>query len=152
MKPHLTVEALFEQVEQVWREACAGRAMPQRVDISPSKLKAALPYVSLLDVVAGEPLDFRYRLLGQRIIDGFGRNITGGLHSQHADRTSPIWPFHDAYGRCVATGLAQDISHEFRNSNGVKVRMRARVWPLSEDGAAVTGLLGAGMFVTPDFG
>ena len=152
MKPQLTVDALFRQVEEAWRDASAGRATARRGDISPAKLKSALPYVSLVDVVPGDPIDFRYRLLGQRIIDGFGRNITGGLHSQHADRTSPIWPFYDAYRKCVATGLPQAIDHAFRNTNGVKVRMQAHVWPLSDDGDGdgVTGLLGAGMFLAPD--
>lgn len=150
MKPQLTVDELFRQVEEAWRDASAGRATARRGDISPAKLKSALPYVSLVDVVPGDPIDFRYRLLGQRIIDGFGRNITGGPHSQYADRTSPIWPFYEAYRKCAATGLPQDIDHAFRNTNGVKVRMRARVWPLSDDGEAVTGLLGAGMFLAPD--
>jgi hypothetical protein len=151
MKPHLTAERLFEQLEHVWREACAGRAMPQRVDISPAKLRTCLPYVTLIDVVHGDPIDFRYRLLGQKLIDGFGMNITGELHTKHADRANPIWPFYDTYCRCVATQMAQSLDHEFRNSNRTLVRMRARVWPLSDDGEKVTGLLGGGMFVEPAF-
>jgi hypothetical protein len=99
MKPQLTVEQLFEQIEQAWRDACGGRAMPRRADISPAKLKSCLPYVTLIDVVEGDPIDFRYRLLGQKLIDGFRSNITGGLHTQHADRTSSIWPFYDGYCR-----------------------------------------------------
>jgi hypothetical protein len=151
MKLHLTAERLFEQLEQVWRDACAGRAMPRRGEISPAKLKACLPYVTLIDVVQGDPIDFRYRLLGQKLIDGFGANLTGELHTGHADRSSPTWPFYDAYCRCVATQMAQSLEHQFRNSNRTVVRMQARVWPLSDDGEKVTGLLGGGMFVEPAF-
>jgi hypothetical protein len=151
MKPRLTVEKLFELIEQAWRDACREGAMPRRTDIVPAKLKFCLPYVTLIDVVIGEPIDFRYRLLGQRVIEGFGGNITGGLHTQHADRTSPTRPFYDAYRRCVTTRQAQSIEHQFRNRNRTIVRMRARVWPLSDDGETVTGLLGGGMFLEPAF-
>lgn len=146
-----TADQLFQRLEQVWIETCSGRAMPARADVSPAKLKDCLPYVSLIDVVPGDPIDFRYRLLGQKIIDGFGSNITGGLHTKHADRTSPTWPFYDAYRRCVATRQPQSLEHQFRNGNQTLVRMRARVWPLSDDGATVTGLLGGGMFLEPAF-
>lgn len=151
MKPQLTVEQLFEQVEQTWRDACGGRAMPRRADISPAKLKSCLPHVTLIDVVEGDPIDFRYRLLGQKLIDGFGSNITGGLHTQHADRTSPTWPFFDGYCRCVATRQTQSFEHQFRNRSQTLVRLQARAWPLSDDGETVTGLLGGGMFLEPDF-
>lgn len=151
MRPHLTADQLFQRLEQVWSEARSGRSMPERTDISPAKLKDCLPYVTLIDVVHGDPIDFRYRLLGQKIIDGFGSNITGGLHTQHVDRTSSVWPFYDSYCRCVATQHGQSLEHQFRNGNQTIVRMRARVWPLSDDGDAVTGLLGGGMFLEPAF-
>ena len=47
--------------------------------------------------------------------------------------------------------VPQDIEHEFRNSNKTLVKMRARVWPLSDDGELVTGLLGGGMFIEPEY-
>ena len=149
MKPHLTPDELFAQVEQVWRDACAGRAMPRRADIGPSKLKTCLTYVSLIDVVPGDPPDFRYRLLGQRLIDGFGRNLTGELHSQHLDRSNSSWLILDAYRRCVATRQPQAADHQFRIPSQVLVRVRTCVWPLSDDGETVIGLLGAGMFLDP---
>jgi hypothetical protein len=151
VKPTISIDRLFELVEQVWREAQAGREMPQRADISPAKLKDCLPYVALIDVVPGDPIDFRYRLLGQKLIRGFGQNITGGLHTQYADRSAATWPFYDAYSRCVATRLFQKIDHEFRNHNKTIVRVRSLVLPLSDDGEAVTGLLGGGMFLEPAF-
>lgn len=151
MKPQLTADRLFELVEQAWRNACAGRAMPRRGDIRPAQLRSCLPHVTLIDVEAGDPIDFRYRLIGQKLTDGFGRNITGELHTRHASRTSPIWPFYDAYRRCVATGQRQAFEHQFRNPDHMLVRMRACVWPLSDDGETVTGLLGAGMFLEPTF-
>jgi hypothetical protein len=70
-------DALFGHVDACWREASAGRTMPQRKSISPSKLGRALPYVSLVDVVPGTPVDFQYRLIGQHLIVNSGQNLTG---------------------------------------------------------------------------
>jgi hypothetical protein len=151
MKAHASAEWLFQALETAWHEARSARPMPRREDVNPAKLKSCLPYVTLIDVVHGDPIDFRYRLLGQKLIDGFGANLTGALHTAHADRTRPTWPFYDAYCRCVAMRHAQNIEHEFRNYNRTVVRMRARVWPLADDGETVTGLFGGGIFVEPSF-
>ena len=146
-----TVQQIFQRIHAVWDATRGSAAMPRRADIDPVQFRTHLPYIALLDVVAGDPIDFRYRLLGQQVITGFGSNITGGLHTQHADKSTPVWPFFDAYKRCVATRQPQDIDSEFRNHNKTLVKMRARVWPLSDDGETVTGLLGGGMFVAPEF-
>lgn len=149
MKRPVTPERLFAKLEEVWREARGARQLPQRTDINPVKLGAALQYVSLIDVVQSDPVDFRYRLLGQQLIKYFGHNITGELHTQHSDRTSPTRPFYDAYSRCLTTKEPQDIEAQYRNHNNTVVRTKARVWPLSDDGATVSGLLGGGVFLTP---
>jgi hypothetical protein len=143
----MTPDALLDQLHQAWTAARGQRAFPRRADIDPAVLRGALPYASLIDVVPGKRVDFRYRLLGQRLIEGFGQNITGALHSEFADKNLASWPLYDAYMRCVATGKPQDIDHAFRNRNQTPVHMRARVWPLSDDGKTVTGLLGGGMFL-----
>lgn len=152
MKPALTVEQLFDQLEQAWTAARGLHAMPRRADIKPAQLKACLPHVTLIDVVAGEPVDFRYRLIGQKLIDGFGGNLTGELHSKHIDSSIAVRPFYETYRHCLATRQAQSLDHQFRNRNRTLVRMRARVWPLSDDGETVTGLFGGGMFLEPSLG
>src|SRR6185295_15832831 len=109
MKRPVTPERLFVKLEKVWSDARGAKPLPRRADINPVKLGTALQYVSLIDVVQSEPIDFRYRLLGQQIIKYFGHNITGELHTQHSDRTSPTRPFYDAYLRCLTTKSPQDI-------------------------------------------
>jgi hypothetical protein len=146
-----SLQQLFEGIEAVWNAARGPKPMPKRTDIDPVKFRTLLPYVALIDVVHGDELDFRYRLLGQQVVNGLGRNITGNLHTQHLDPNEADWPFFKAYKRCVASRTAQNIEHEFRNSNETLVRMRARVWPLSDDGELVTGLLGGGQYLEPTF-
>lgn len=151
MKRKVTPEKLFARLNEVWNEARGARRLPRRADINPVRLGSLLQYVSLIDVVPGEPVDFRYRLLGEQLIRAFGLNITGGLHTAHADTSSSTRPFYAAYVRCLSTREPQDIDAEFRNHNKTVVRARARVWPLSEDDDTVTGLFGGGVFLPPTF-
>lgn len=142
-------EKLFEKIEAVWRQAHGSRALPRRGDVDPAKLGGVLPHVALIDVVPDEPIDFRYRVVGQRLITAYGGNITGGLHRKFASPLRREWPMYEAFVRCVHTKLPQDIVVEFRNRNQVLLSARARIWPLSDDGETVTGLLGGCVFVTP---
>jgi hypothetical protein len=151
MKRKVTPEKLFARIEEVWRDACGARRLPRRRNIDPVKLGTLLQYVSLIDVVPSEPLDFRYRLVGEHVIRSYGSNITGGTHKDYASRSTHGRPIYNALVRCVATGEPQDIEGEFRNYNNTLVRMRARVWPLSEDDDSVSGLIGGAIFLPPTF-
>jgi hypothetical protein len=152
MRRSITPEKLFEKIDAVWGQARGARALPRRVDIDPAKLAASLPHVTLLDVVPGEPVDFRYRLIGQQLITAFGDNVTGATHRQQANPARKDWPMYEAYVRCLKTRQPQDIAVEFRNRNQALLNARARVWPLSDDGETVTGLLGGCVFVAPTLG
>lgn len=151
MKTKTTPESLFEHIDAVWSEARGTRALPRRQDVDPAKLGTSLPWVYLVEVVTGEPLDFRYRIIGEQLTRGLGQNITGGLHTQHADPQAPEWPFYRAYLRCIESKRPQTIEHSFRNMNQTPVSTLARVWPLSEDGVTVSALLGGCMFLSPNF-
>ena len=150
-KSTITPDQLFEKLNEAWNEARGERTMPRRADINPVKLGSALQYVSLLDVVAGSPVDFRYRLIGQQLIRAYGRNITGESHLSNFDKTPPR-PFYDGFLRCAQTKAAQEMSTNFRNFNNTPCRAQARVWPLSDDGVSVTGLLGGCMYLMAEVG
>lgn len=147
MKTKTTPEHLFEHLSAVWNAARGERVLPRRADIDAAKLGATLPYVCVVDVVDGDPRDFRYRIIGEHLTRGLGQNITGGLHTQHANPEAPEWPFYRAYLRCVESKQPQDITHSFRNRNETPVTVRARVWPLSDDGVTVNALIGACLFL-----
>lgn len=142
----VAIEELFSRVDAVWREARGGQPMPRRADISPVKLGSVLQYVSLLDVVAADPLNFRYRLIGEYLSKSYGRNITGSLHTDHFEVAAER-PFYDAYVRCAKTAAPQDMIANFKNANGTPHCAQARVWPLSDDGSTVTGLLGGCLYL-----
>ena len=141
MKKHTAPEQVFIQLDSAWQAARTSRELPARADINPARVGSALHYAALLDVVGDTPpVDFRYRLLGQHLIESYGRNLTGSTQlSSFGDL--PGRPFYDALVRCAETKTPQDASVEFENHNGTPCQARARAWPLSEDGETVTGLL-----------
>ncbi|MEJ2125417.1 MAG: PAS domain-containing protein [Alphaproteobacteria bacterium] len=59
-----------------WRSCAKGRPMPERADISPARMAAMLPNISILD--AGDSPDLMtYRLAGTRLRDIYGCEVTG---------------------------------------------------------------------------
>lgn len=139
-------DALLTHVEACWRDACAGRAMPRRTDISPSRLGRALPFVALLDVIPGTPIDFQYRLIGQHLIVNTGQNLTG-KRCLSLPSTSPTGrPIYEAYSKCVATRQIVRIDLDLRNMNDTKRRLRGVLFPLSEDGTTPNALLTVALF------
>lgn len=138
--------ALFAHVEACWRDAAAQRSMPARQDISPSKLGRSLPYICLLDVIAGPPMDFQYRLIGQHLIINAGQNLTGKRSLELLQTTPTGRPLYAAYKKCVESGEPVRIDLDLLNMNGTKRRMQGAIFPLGEDGKVPNALLGAGLY------
>ena len=149
MKQPMTIDQLLERVQTVWDEARGDRDMPRRGDIDPVKLGGALQYMSSLDVVPGDPIDFHYRVMGEHLIQRYGSNLTGQLHTKVADQTATAWPFYEAYVTCMTTKQPHRFNIRHRNRNKVLTDAKGSVWPLSDDGIAVSGILGACMFFVP---
>ncbi|MBI1239320.1 MAG: PAS domain-containing protein [Alphaproteobacteria bacterium] len=134
----------------IWREEAAkAGGPPLRSVITPARLGARLlPYVSLLDVISGPPLDFRYRLIGEMMRTAFGANLAGQLHSTwvKAPKDGPK-PVLEAYTACVETRLPATADRTFRTAHDTPKRLRVVVCPLvAEIGGPVTSLIGAGLF------
>jgi len=71
--------SVLKQVYNYWLATADGRPYPDRSEFDPSGLRGVLPYVGLIESVDDQDAQFRYRLLGQAIIDGLGSNPTGQI-------------------------------------------------------------------------
>lgn len=140
------VDALFSHVLECWDTARAGRPMPRRTDINPVRLGPALAYVSLIDVVQGEPLDFQYRLVGQHIITHSGQNIKGKRNSELPPASPSGRPINASYLTCVESRSIVQRDETITNMNGTRRRMQWQLLPLSEDGETVNAILGAALY------
>ena len=83
---------LLRQGYRYWDGKRAGRAMPARSDIDPAEIRSLLPHVVLIDVL-GDPLDFRYRLLGSAVEAHLSNRYTGLRMSEipHQRPPSRLW-------------------------------------------------------------
>jgi len=69
-----------------WNARRGVRFAPARADIDPADITALLPDIMMVDVLDGGR-DFRFRLIGTRIVEGLGRDSTGRLFSElYADQ------------------------------------------------------------------
>lgn len=66
-----------------WLGKWRGTSMPRRADIEPLEIPTLLPMVYLVDIDR-EPLRFRFRLVGTRVVAWFGRDLTGDYLSEGA--------------------------------------------------------------------
>ncbi|MFC3226398.1 PAS domain-containing protein [Marinibaculum pumilum] len=79
------VDALDEEVLRIlqayWTDLPAGRRAPRAAAVNPARMKPALGYVMLLDVLEGGR-DFRYRVYGSAIAARSGFEATGRTVSE----------------------------------------------------------------------
>lgn len=66
-----------EELFAYWAGLRKTGRLPGRDDIHPKDFKRLLPTVSLIDIVPGDPPDFRLRLAGTGLYSVYGREITG---------------------------------------------------------------------------
>jgi hypothetical protein len=133
-----------------WRDQRRGRFAPARSDINPAKFPKLLPYVWLVDVEqAGETLDFRFRLGGERLIDFVGKRMTGKRINAYRHK-----PFFDNVAQvmtdCVREKLALHrplavASHEKRKH----LLTEALYLPLSDNGSDISQIIGAFEMAAP---
>lgn len=69
-----------EQIVAYWRGLAPGPGvLPGRQHLDPMRIPALLPNIWLLDVVAGRPTRFRYRLIGTRLVEAGIPGRPGGF-------------------------------------------------------------------------
>jgi PAS domain len=84
----------------------AADRLPGRRHFDPMAVPQLLPNIVLLDV-EGRPPRFRYRVVGTRMVDALGTDLTGRwLDEAHARDGEPP-PQFPSYDRVVATGAPE---------------------------------------------
>lgn len=141
------VEPDLQMLHRYWLDHCNGNALPSRAALGrlPITLPHLLPNLILVDTAAHIE-DFRYRLFGSAVCQGFGHDRTGvalGTLREGVDNYDQIyagyWQTYDEarpdyfHGRIVS--LAQDYK-----------RYSRLLLPLSSDGKRVETILGGMMF------
>jgi hypothetical protein len=138
---HVRLTGLY----RYWEAKRGERKMPARRDLRPEEMREFLGYLVLVDVEAGSPSKFRFRLVGAEIAGAYGRDMTG----LYVDDVLPL-SYRNLllrhYGR--ATEVARPILHrvKFMEWTGKTHELIRLILPLSEDNQTVNMLVMASVF------
>lgn len=130
----------FAGLFKLWDLKRAGRAYPARGDFDPLEMKPWLGWLSLLDVLPGPPMDFRYRLVGTKTAEQYGIDLTGKLFTEACFIGTP------AEAQAAMTEFVRIGKVRYRNDPIEDMRgfasMRERIYlPLAEDGKTIDMIL-----------
>lgn len=125
---------------KLWESKRAGRSFPSRDDFDPFILKPWLGSIELVDVTASEPPRYRFRLVGVRINDIDGHDVTGKYaHEVFKDNYDYIVRDYD---EAVAMRRPIIRSRQWvKVSNGFQFRYDKLVLPLSDDDKVINMLI-----------
>ncbi|HEV8388612.1 MAG TPA: PAS domain-containing protein [Dongiaceae bacterium] len=115
-----------------------GGSPPRRGDIAPDQIRDLLPNIMIVDVER-DPLRFRYRLVGTRVVEYNGLEFTGRYLGEIG------WPeeqeLFDSYAEVVNSRRPYFGSLAWELTTGATGRCEFARLPLSEDGGVVSQIL-----------
>ena len=131
---------LQREALEYWQGKCAGDALPGRRDLDPTEIPRLLPHILLVDVLAGEPRDFRFRLIGDAVRSRVHQNMTGRRMSEIPHMREGTLRRH--YDEVVATArpLAQRV--EYVGPDRFVRAATHLLMPLAADGVRVDMVFG----------
>ena len=118
-----------------WHQLCAGRPMPRRADFDPAAVRALLPYVMLVDIIAGRA---RYRLVGTAVVEIAKLDFTGQFADQMDFQETEDFDYAGCY-RQVVESRCSGLGHSAMLAGDVQARwIEFVICPLSDDGNSIT--------------
>lgn len=124
-----------------WREICVERRFPSFGDVDPCEIPSIWPSAFVLDV-AGHRDDPLFRIAGPKYAPFAARPLMGAPVSR-APANSVIEKSVAFFREVLDKEVPITRGGELFRPNGAKVLYRSILLPMSDDGKAVSGLLGA---------
>jgi hypothetical protein len=139
--PDALVGEKSQALHVLWKNLAGDRLAPKREEITLSLVKNLIPWLWTADVV-DNGADFRFRLVGDRLIQFFGKRFSGMLLSEFPDsiffeRVKQIFTYCVEHKQPTAIG---PVRSSYENKDHWETE--AIALPLSDDGENVTGLIG----------
>jgi hypothetical protein len=131
---------LIHRFHEYWRaKLVAPNVLPLRAAFDPAELRGLLPSLVILDVER-EPLRFRYRLVGTRVVEFNAQEFTGrylgtmGWQGEHQ--------LVEVCADAAASGAPVSGFYSWTLKNGAIGKCEFGVFPFSEDGRTAAQLFG----------
>ena len=142
----------LQEIYRYWRAIHPGDALPGRQHLDPVDLRRFLPRLWLLDVQQ-EPFRLRYRLVGTRICEMAGRELTGQWLDEAHPAAAPDPGIFDRFRQVVATGTPSRRRGKpmlFLRHKADFTEIENAVFPFASDGKTVDMLLAYTIFYGVD--
>jgi hypothetical protein len=111
-----------------WDARRGGRVMPARADIEPADIRHLLPHLTIVEALgAGE---FRYRLVGTRVVADLGRDVTGTLVGARVTPASYAVSLREVYARVCRERRPLFVTSSYRGPAGMTHAISRLLLPL----------------------
>ncbi len=123
-----------------WVSKCRADRFPPRSAILPSEIVGILPYIFIVERLAGDDSDYRFQLVGTRIVEVEGE-CTGALLSDlfpDRERYADIWRHYDE--ACEGTIYVRRENLSWRNKEFVNYEII--LLPLCDGDESIGHLIG----------
>jgi hypothetical protein len=128
----------IHRLHAYWQHQCESGKLPRRADIAPDQIRDLLPNIMIVEV-EHNPVRFRYRLVGTRVVEYNGVEFTGRYLGEIG------WPEEqdliDSYAFVVSSRKPFFGLLAWGLVTGALGRCEFARLPLSEDGELVTQIL-----------
>lgn len=128
----------IHRLHEYWQHQCKDGKLPRRSDIAPEQIRDLLPNIMIVEV-EHNPMRFRYRLVGTRVVEYNGVEFTGRYLGEIG------WPEEqdliDGYAFVVSSRRPFFGLLDWGLVTGALGRCEFARLPLSEDGELVTQIL-----------
>jgi len=121
-----------------WAARRGGRSMPARSDLNPADIPALLPHLTLIDVVERR---FRYRLVGSKVVQDLGRELTGTWVGSHVTPPEYAAALCSIYERVCSSRRPIFTTGDYRSPSELTHAVSRLLVPLGEDGETVNMIM-----------
>jgi hypothetical protein len=142
--------ALFTGLTDYWRSLAPAGQLPSYRAVDAAAIARLLPYLVTVEVLV-DPLDFRFRLMGEHVAMHAGRSLAGlclgHLMAESVAGESAFYRRLFGFFQAAASGdRPLSARFEFDGSAGIPRLVEALALPLAGRGRAVERLLAAMLF------
>ena len=113
-----------------WDSKRARPAIPARRDIDPAEMRHLLPHLSLVEATIEG--GFRYRLVGTRVVQDLGRDVTGTPVGARVKPPAYAASLNAIYARVTAERRPLFVSGSYRGPGGITHAISRLLLPLGE--------------------
>jgi hypothetical protein len=132
-------DPMLRELYAYWLAKKGSLIAPPRAAIQPDEITPMLPNIVLIDVV-GDPPRFKMRLVGTKVVEAFGQEVTGKFVDE-IDQGA-VGPAILARARALVAERRADLHvWEYTKNDGRHIKYERLILPLSSDGESVDQLL-----------